>query len=146
MTAPKPTVVELAHLSNLVYGGSPSVKGWESAVKDGEKALEELERFTKANPGVQTEAIGEYRAAVEEHLSEIYLHLANHWATRTSYNKALVQVNAVLAMNPKHEQALSMRNRITAGAGRGRRWLGLDHRPPPPRWGAPAGGGAALFP
>jgi hypothetical protein len=26
MTAPKPTVVELAHLSNLVYGGSPSVK------------------------------------------------------------------------------------------------------------------------
>jgi hypothetical protein len=26
MTASKPTVVELAHLSNLVYGGSPSVK------------------------------------------------------------------------------------------------------------------------
>ena len=104
-------------------GGSPSVKGWESAIQDGEKALDELERFTKANPGVQTEAIGEYRAAVEEHLSEVYLHLANHWATRTSYNKALVQVNAVLAMDPKHEQALAMRNRIQDAASRGLRWL-----------------------
>ena len=104
-------------------GGSPSVKGWESAIKDGEKALAELDKFTKANPGVETEAIGEYRSAVEEHLSEIYLHLANHWATRTSYNKALVQVNAVLAMDPKNEQALSMRNRIQDAASRGIRWL-----------------------
>jgi tetratricopeptide (TPR) repeat protein len=104
-------------------GGSPSVKGWESAIKDGEKALDKLDMFIKANPGVQTEALGQYRSAIVEHLSEIYLHLANHWATRTSYNKALVQVNAVLAMDSKNEQALSMRNRIQDAASRGLRWL-----------------------
>jgi hypothetical protein len=103
-------------------GGSPAVKGWENAIKDGERAMREIDNFEKKNSGY-TEILNEYRDAVNEQMFEIYLHLANHWATRSSYNKALVQVNNILAVDPKNEQALSMRNRIQEASSRGGRWL-----------------------
>lgn len=104
-------------------GGSKSVKSWESAIRDGEKALREIDRFQKKHAEVSAELLDEYRGAVHEGLNEVYLHLANHWATRNSYNKALVQVNAVLAVDPEHEEARSLRNRILDASSRGIRWF-----------------------
>lgn len=104
-------------------GGSTAVKGWEAAIKDGQKALDEIDKFEKANPDQYTELLAGYRKTVNDQIIEIHMHLASQFATRSSYNDALSEVNKALAIDPKNAEALSMRARIQDASSRGLRWL-----------------------
>ena len=104
-------------------GGSRAVKSWERGLREGEKAMRELERFEKRNPTGYEDLIPTYRAAIGEQLVEIHLHLATHWATRNSYNKALAHCNQALALDGDDEEAKHLRNRIIDAASRGARWI-----------------------
>ena len=103
--------------------GSKAVKSWEKAISSGERAAKELERFEKQNPTGYGELLPTYRKAVDDELVQVHLHLASHWATRNSYNKALSYANKALAIDPSDEQALSLRNRIIDASSRGLRWI-----------------------
>ena len=102
--------------------GSAPVREWEAAAKHGKKALTEIDKFEKKHPEKYTELLGGYRKTVNQQIIEIYMHLANHYSTRSSYNKALDQVNQALAIDPKSTEALSMRNRIQDASSRGLGW------------------------
>lgn len=102
---------------------SASIKGWEGAVKDGERAIKEIDKFSKDNPDKYTELLDGYRKTVNDQIIEIYMSLASQYATRSSYNDALSEVNKALAIDPKNSQALSMRARIQDAASQGLRWL-----------------------
>jgi tetratricopeptide (TPR) repeat protein len=104
-------------------GGSRAVKLWEKGVREGEKALRELDRFQKRNPEGHGDLLDTYRAAVNEQLVEIHLHLATHWATRNSYNKALAHCNQALALDGDSEEAKHLRNRIIDASSRNARWI-----------------------
>lgn len=104
-------------------GGSSAVKGWEAAIKDGEKAIGEIDKFEKKYPGKHTELLAGYRKTINDQIIEIYMNLASQYATRSSYNKALTETNKALAIDSSNAEALSMRARIQDAASRGLHWL-----------------------
>ena len=104
--------------------GSKAVKSFEAAIKHGERALRDLEKFEKKNPTGYGELLPTYTKAVNDQLVEVHLNLATHWATRNSYNKALGYANKALAIEPNNEQAMSLRNRIIDASSRGARGIG----------------------
>ena len=59
---------------------------------------------------------------MNEQIVEIYMNLASHYATRSSYNKAQDQVNLALSVDPGNTDALAMRARIQDAASRGLGW------------------------
>lgn len=104
--------------------GSKSTSAWEAALDYGERALKELDKLVKKypDPGTQ-ETLKGYRATVTDQMIELHLHLASALTTRSSYNKALAQVNMALALDPKNERALATRARVeNAAAERGWIW------------------------
>ena len=103
--------------------GSKAVKSWEAAIKHGERASRDLEKFEKKNPTGYEDLLPTYNKAVNDQLVEINLNLSTHWATRNSYNKALGYANKALAIDPQSEQAMSLRNRIIDASSRGARWI-----------------------
>ena len=48
--------------------------------------------------------------------------MASHWTTRSSFNKALRQVNHALAIDSTSQAALSMRSRVEQASSRGWGW------------------------
>ncbi len=103
--------------------GSKSTSSWESALGDGDRALDLLDRLVKKYPDPKTqETLGGYRGVVTTQMIELYLHLASALTTRSSYNKALAQVNKALALDPKNERCLATRARIEQAASE-RGWI-----------------------
>jgi tetratricopeptide (TPR) repeat protein len=104
--------------------GNKSTSAWESAINDGERALALLDKLTKKYTDSATrETLSGYREMVVNQMVELHLHLASALTTRSSYNKALAEVNQALALDPKNERALSARARIEqASAERGGIW------------------------
>jgi tetratricopeptide (TPR) repeat protein len=104
-------------------GGSTAIKGWEAAVKDGQKALDEIDKFEAKHKDKYAELLNGYRTTINEQIIEIHLNCASQYATRSSYNKALTETNKALAIDSKNAEALSMRARIQDASSRGLRWL-----------------------
>ena len=104
--------------------GNKAVKAWEDAIRDGERAQKELDKFLKkhADEGDVIEAVGGYTKIIDDQLIDMHLSLASHWSTRSSYNKAQREVNLALAIDPKNKEARSMRARIEEAASRGIDW------------------------
>ena len=50
---------------------------------------------------------------------ELHLHLASHFTTRTSYNRAQSEVNKALAYDPRNKDALAARARIETAVNNG---------------------------
>lgn len=97
--------------------GSTSTRQWESAIKDGNRALKEIDKFEKKQGDASLkETLDGYRATVTEHIIDVRLHLASSYMTRTSYQQALAEVNKGLSLDPENERALSMRSRIENAA------------------------------
>ena len=103
--------------------GSKAVRYWEKAIDKGERAHEELDRYEKRNPESHGELLSTYRGAVDKELVGVHLHLATHWASRGSYNKALAHANQALAVDSDSDRALAMRNRIIDASSRGNPWV-----------------------
>jgi len=104
--------------------GSKSTSAWESAINDGERALALLDKLNKKYTDPATrETLSGYREMVVNQMVDVHLHLASALTTRSSYNKALAEVNQALALDPKNERALSARVRVEqAAAERGWIW------------------------
>lgn len=109
-------------------GSSSSAKRhFESAWRDGNSALSELDKVQKRHKGDEeiVELFDGYRVLITEHMVDSQLHLSSHYSTQTSYQKALEAVNKALSIDPKNSQALAARARIEEAAsegGLGRRW------------------------
>lgn len=104
-------------------GGNTAIKGWEAALKDGQKTLAEIDKFAKAHPDQYTELLDGYRKTVNGQMLEIHLSMASQYSTRSSYNDALSETNKALAIDSQNAEALAMRARIQDAASQGRRWL-----------------------
>ena len=104
-------------------GGSESVNYYRAAIFDGKAVLKEIDEIEKkySDPKVKEQASG-YRNVVTDQLVEVYLNIASSLATRSDYQGAQHEVNEALALDPKNEQALSMRARIEDYSSRGIGW------------------------
>jgi tetratricopeptide (TPR) repeat protein len=97
--------------------GSKSTNAWENALREGNSCLTLLDKLEKKYTDPQTqETLGGYREVVVGQMVELHLHLASALTTRSSYNKALAEVNKGLALDPKNETCLATRARIEAAA------------------------------
>jgi tetratricopeptide (TPR) repeat protein len=104
--------------------GSAAANSWESAIKDGDRVVSELDKLDKKYTDAATkETLAGYRKVVVEQLIEVRLHYASFLTTRSSYNDALAQTNQCLALDPKSEQALSARARIEQAASERGGWI-----------------------
>jgi hypothetical protein len=104
---------------------SKAEKLFEGAIDDGHDVLGEIERLAKKYPDdarVQDGAL-KYRQLTIEQMVDAHLHLASQYTVHSSYQKALKETNAALALDPKNAQALSQRARIEQASSEG---LGLD--------------------
>ena len=109
--------------------GSGSKRLFEAAIKDGERAMKELDKVTKdrKDPAVQ-ETLAGYRERLTEEIIQIYLSLASQYMTQTSYNSALQEVNKALALDPKSRDALAMRSQIQVASSNEGGWWGFRGR------------------
>jgi tetratricopeptide (TPR) repeat protein len=103
--------------------GNKSTSAWEAALNLGDRALKELDKLQKkyTDPGTQ-ETLSSYRVTVTEQMVDLHLHMASALTTRSSYNKALAQVNQALALDPHSERALAARARVENAASE-RGWI-----------------------
>lgn len=103
--------------------GSKSTGAWETALREGQSCLALLDKLEKKYPDPQTrETLGGYRTVVIGQMVEVHLHLASAYTTRSSYNKALAEVNNALALDPKNQTCLATRARIEQAASE-RGWI-----------------------
>ena len=104
--------------------GTKAINQWQSGIKDGERALKELDKAEKKFTDAATrETLAGYRTIVNDQIIELHMHLASQYMVRTSYNKAAGEVNQALAIDPQNERALAMRSRIENEANDGWRWF-----------------------
>ena len=99
---------------------STATSHWDSAIKDGHKALKELEKVSKNYTDTETtELLQSYEIIVQDQIFEVHLNAASLYTTRTDYRSAQNEVNKVLAIDPKNKDALAARTRIEQAANRG---------------------------
>jgi hypothetical protein len=99
---------------------SSSSRSWNSAIRDGERALKEIDKVAKKRTDAASQAtLAGYRELVVEQIVATHLNLASQYMTRTSFNQALTEVNRALALDPTSESALSMRSRVETASSRG---------------------------
>jgi tetratricopeptide (TPR) repeat protein len=97
--------------------GSKATSSWDSALSDGQRALDLLDRLIKKYTDPKTrETLQGYRVVVTTQMVELHLHLASSYTTRSSYNDALAEVNKALALDPKNAECLATRARIEQAA------------------------------
>lgn len=104
---------------------SKAISAWESAVKDGERALAELDKFAKTNQDPATaELLESYRKVVNEQIIEVYTNMASAQTTRSSFQQAMGSVNKALAIDPQSQSAIAMRSRVEQASAQsgGRVW------------------------
>jgi tetratricopeptide (TPR) repeat protein len=101
-------------------GSAQAINAWENSIESGDRALKELDKADKKYTDSQTrETLSGYRRLVNDQIIEVRLNLASLYTTRTSYNKALGEVNQALALDPQNVQALAARARIEESANTG---------------------------
>jgi Tfp pilus assembly protein PilF len=101
-------------------GSAQSVNAFENSIANGDRALKELDKVEKKYTDPQTrETLSGYRTIVNDQIIEVRLHLASVYTTRTSYNRALGEVNSALALDPRNAQALAARAPIEQSANTG---------------------------
>jgi tetratricopeptide (TPR) repeat protein len=104
-------------------GGTQATNTWQSALADGERGLKEIDKLEKKYTDARSrEVLASYRSAFTAQMVELRLHRASVWTTRSSYNKALDEVNQALALDPKNRDALAARARIEEASSRGFGW------------------------
>jgi hypothetical protein len=94
---------------------------WEAAIDDGHVVLDEIERLEKKYPDDPKVQQGgeQYRALTIDQMIDCHLHIASHYTLRSSFNSALREVNAALALSPRNDAALAQRARIEVAANEG---------------------------
>jgi len=97
---------------------SSSIKDYEAAIKEGEKAQKAVD---KVRPQAQEDdEIAEAIQLVEQHLEEgvvdARINLIDAYLMRDSYNQASEVVNAGLAQYPKNDRLLRARERVTSAS------------------------------
>ena len=94
---------------------------WKNALNDGNVVLKEIDRIVKKYPDdlqVQDGA-NRYRQLTVDQMVEVHMHLASQYTTRSSFNEAMREVNAALALSPRNEEALAARARIEQASNEG---------------------------
>lgn len=117
-------MIERTHQGLTARSSSQSQKLFEGAIADGNAVLSEIDRIQKKypdDPKVQDGA-AEYRALTIDQMVDAHLNLASYYSVKSSYNAALKETNAALALSPKNPEALAQRARIEQAASEG---LGL---------------------
>ncbi|MCA8982054.1 MAG: hypothetical protein H6831_14210 [Planctomycetes bacterium] len=119
-------------------GSSKATKHYEKAVSEGDRGRELLEKSTRKNAALAgfEEAARGLDAQLVGVMVSANLNLAGQSMARSSFNKALNQVNQALLLDPSSSEARSMKSRIESAAadsGWGNGWGG---------WYLGTGGGA----
>lgn len=103
--------------------GTQATDVWQLGLVDGEKGLREIEKLEQKYTEAQTrELLGGYRRLFIAQIVELHLHLASAWTTRSSYHKAMAEVNEALALDPRNADALAARAHIEQAASQGIGW------------------------
>jgi tetratricopeptide (TPR) repeat protein len=104
-------------------GSANATNAWQSALDDGERGMREIEKLEKRYTDSQSrEVLSRYRKLFVDQIVELRLHRASVWTTRSSYNKALEEVNQALALDPRNRDVLAARARIEEASSRGFGW------------------------
>jgi tetratricopeptide (TPR) repeat protein len=104
-------------------GGNFSTTTWQSALIDGEQGLREIEQLEKTYTDAPSrEVLTGYRKLFIAQIVELRLHLASVWTTRSSYNRAMGEVNQALALDPRNRDALAARARVAQASNSGVGW------------------------
>jgi hypothetical protein len=114
--------LELQH-AELLQGDLKKGKGLYDRMiartKDGlMKEIDRLEKKYADDPKIQDGA-AKYRKLTTDQMIELHLHIATNYTISTSYNEALRQANAALALDPNNANALAQRARIEQAATEG---------------------------
>lgn len=103
--------------------GSQTRNHFNAAIRDGERALREIDRVSgRRTDAASQEILQGYRQLVVNQIIETRLNLASQFMVQTSFNRAAQQVNAALALDPNNAAALSMRSRVEMASSRGFGW------------------------
>jgi hypothetical protein len=110
-------------------GSSRATKHFEKAVDEGERGRKILKRSIKQNQGMAgfDEAAGSLDVQLVDVMVTANLNLAGLAMIKSSFNKALNQVNQALVLDPASAEARSMKSRIenaAANSGWGNGWGG----------------------
>jgi tetratricopeptide (TPR) repeat protein len=104
--------------------GSGQAEGlFRGALNDGKAVLSELDSIDKKydDQAIRSQAAS-YREIVTEQMVEVHLHIASSLATHSDYQGAQREINQALSLDPKNQEALSMRARVEDYASRGLGW------------------------
>jgi tetratricopeptide (TPR) repeat protein len=105
--------------------GSSQAEGlFKGAINDGEAVLSELDAVEKKysdDASLRSQA-SNYREVVTQQMVEVHLHMASALATHSDYQGAQGEINQALSLDPRNEQALSMRARVEEYSSRGIGW------------------------
>jgi tetratricopeptide (TPR) repeat protein len=97
--------------------GTESTAIWQLGLVDGEKGLRQIEQLEERYTDARSQALlTGYRQLFMAEIVELHLHLASVWTTRSSYHKALDEVNQALALDPHNVDALSARAHVQQAA------------------------------
>ncbi len=103
--------------------GSKAKREFDSAIKDGKKALKEIDKVGKQRTDhASQETLEGYRKLIIDQIIEIRLNNASQLMTQTNFKGALSEVNSALALDPRNQSALSMRARVQDASSRGIGW------------------------
>ena len=98
---------------------SSSIKSFEAALKDGDRAKKAVEKVRKANPdaaGELAEAMTLLDSKIIEATVDSRLHIADAYMLRGSYKQASDVLNAGLAQDPQNALLMRARERATMAA------------------------------
>jgi hypothetical protein len=109
----------------LTARSAKSVSLWEGALDDGEFCLKELAKAEKkySDDARVQEGAAKYRQLIADQMVEIHLHLASHYTMKSSYDKAMKEANAALAIDSKSQAALAQRARNEQASSEGLDWF-----------------------
>ena len=99
---------------------SASRRAYEQAVKDGARALKEIDKVAKKRTDLASrETLDGYRTLIVGQMIDTHINVSSQYLTQSSYQNALREVNKALALDPKSEAALSMRSRVETASSQG---------------------------
>jgi hypothetical protein len=115
------TMIEKTKQGLTARNSSESSNHWNSALREGETVLKEIDRLEKKYPDdkrIQDGAV-KYRKLTIDQMVSIHLHLASRYTANSSLSNAMKEANKALALDPENAQALAARARIEVAANDG---------------------------